>query len=60
MSTKPKARRVRSAYEFIKAHRQKYSVQVMCRRLGVARPATALGSHSRSQTGRMRTRDFFA
>ena len=36
MSTKPAARRVRPTYEFIKAHRQKHSVQVMCRLLGVA------------------------
>jgi putative transposase len=28
--------RVRSAYEFIKAHRDRYSVQAMCRVLGVA------------------------
>ena len=28
---------MRSAYEFIKAHRNRYSVQVMCRVLGVAR-----------------------
>ena len=36
MSTKPSAGRVRSAYEFIKAHRDRYSVQTMCRVLGVA------------------------
>jgi putative transposase len=36
MSTKPAAQRVRPTYEFIKAHRQNYSVQVMCRLLGVA------------------------
>ena len=28
--------RVRSAYEFIKAHRDRYSVQMMCRVLEVA------------------------
>ena len=28
--------RVRSAYEFIKTHRQQYSVQMMCRVLEVA------------------------
>ena len=36
MSTQPGAGRVRSAYEFIKAHRSRYSVQKMCRVLGVA------------------------
>ena len=36
MSTKPRTGRVRSAYEFIKAHRDQYSVQAMCRILGVA------------------------
>src|SRR5713101_6482052 len=36
MSTKPSAGRVRATYEFIKAHRDKYSVQMMCRVLGVA------------------------
>jgi putative transposase len=36
MSTKPAARQVRRTYEFVKAHRQKHSVQVMCRLLGVA------------------------
>ena len=36
MSTKATARRVRTKYEFIKAHRHKHSVQVMCRLLGVA------------------------
>jgi putative transposase len=36
MSTKATARRVRTEYEFIKAHRHKHSVQAMCRLLGVA------------------------
>lgn len=36
MSTRLSAGRVRSTYEFIKAHRNKYSVQTMCRVLGVA------------------------
>ena len=36
MSTKPSAGRVRATYEFIKAHRSEYSVQMMCRVLGVA------------------------
>jgi putative transposase len=36
MSTTATARRVRIQYEFIKAHRRKHSVQVMCRLLGVA------------------------
>src|SRR4249920_4162709 len=36
MSTKTTARRVRSKYEFIKAHRHKHRVQAMCRLLGVA------------------------
>ena len=36
MSTKPSAGRVRTTYKFIKAHREEYSVQVMCRVLGVA------------------------
>jgi putative transposase len=38
MSTKSsKAGAVRSTYEFIKTHRHKHSVEVMCRLLGVAR-----------------------
>src|SRR5712692_7799979 len=36
MSKKPSTGRVRSTYEFIKAHRDQYSVQMMCRVLGVA------------------------
>jgi len=36
MSTQPSAGRVRSAYEFIQAHRDRYTVQTMCRVLGVA------------------------
>jgi putative transposase len=36
MSTKPSTGRVRSAYEFIKAHRDHDSAQTMCRVLGVA------------------------
>jgi putative transposase len=36
MSSQPSAGRVRSTYEFIKAHRHRYSVQMMCRVLGVA------------------------
>src|ERR1700724_2247901 len=36
MSTKPSTGRVRSTYEFIKAHRDQYSAQMMCRVLGVA------------------------
>jgi putative transposase len=36
MSTKLSAGRVRSTYEFIRAHRDRYSVQAMCRILGVA------------------------
>ena len=36
MSTKATVRRVRTQYEFIKAHRRKHSVQVMCRLLSVA------------------------
>jgi len=36
MSTKTSAGRVRSTYEFIKAHRSRYSVQMMCQVLGVA------------------------
>ena len=36
MSTKLSVARVRSTYEFIKAHRDRYSVQAMCRILGVA------------------------
>jgi putative transposase len=36
MSTKMSAGRVRSTYQFIKANRGEYSVQVMCRVLGVA------------------------
>ena len=36
MSTKLSAGRVRSTYEFIKANRDQYSVQAMCRILGVA------------------------
>ncbi len=36
MSTKRSAGRVRSTYSFIKANRDTYSVQAMCRVLGVA------------------------
>jgi len=36
MSTKPSTGRVRSTYEFIKAHRGRYAVEAMCRVLGVA------------------------
>ena len=36
MSTKQHSGRVRSVYEFIKAHRDEYGVQTMCRLLGVA------------------------
>jgi putative transposase len=36
MSTKPSAGRVRATYEFIKAHGKEFSVQAMCRVLGVA------------------------
>jgi putative transposase len=36
MSTKPSTGRVRSTYEFIKAYRARFSVQTMCRVLGVA------------------------
>src|SRR6266566_5676374 len=36
MSKQPSAGRVRSTYEFIKAHRHRYSAQSMCRILGVA------------------------
>jgi putative transposase len=37
MSTKRRARRVRPTYEFIKANRDQYPVEVMCRVLGVTR-----------------------
>jgi putative transposase len=36
MSTKPSTGRVRSTYEFIRAHRGRYAVEAMCRVLGVA------------------------
>jgi putative transposase len=36
ISTKLSAGRVRSTYEFLKAHRDRYSVHAMCRILGVA------------------------
>src|SRR5437773_1686471 len=36
MSTKLREGRVRSTYEFVKANRNRYSVQAMCRILGVA------------------------
>ena len=36
MSTKLSTGRVRSTYAFIKAHRKQYSVQALCRILGVA------------------------
>jgi len=36
MSTKPSTGRARSAYGFIKTNRDRYSVQTMCRVLGVA------------------------
>ena len=37
MSTKPTVGRVRKTYEFIKAHRGEFSVQMMCRLLDVTR-----------------------
>lgn len=36
MSRKRSGRHVRLMYEFIKAHQRQYSVQMMCRLLGVA------------------------
>ena len=36
MPAKPKSDRVRRKYEFIKAHRKQFPVEVMCRELGVA------------------------
>ena len=36
MSTRPSVDQVRTRYAFIKAHRKRYSVQSMCRELGVA------------------------
>jgi len=36
MSTKPRAKRVRAKYDFIKAHGNEFSVQTMCRVLDVA------------------------
>ena len=35
MSTRRGTGRVRATYEFIKAHRDEYDVQMMCRVLGV-------------------------
>jgi hypothetical protein len=43
MSTKRSAGRVRSTYEFIKANRDTFSVQAMCRVLGVAAEGHILG-----------------
>lgn len=42
--------RVRAAYEFIKAHRKQYSVQMMCRVLEVAPSGYTTGCSSRSPT----------
>lgn len=36
MSAKPRTRRVRETYTFIKAHSKEYPVQLMCQVLGVA------------------------
>src|SRR5215208_2663562 len=36
MSTKPSTGRVRATYDFIKSHGKQFSVQAMCRVLGVA------------------------
>jgi putative transposase len=36
MSTKPRTRRIRATYDFIKSHREWYDVRTMCRVLGVA------------------------
>jgi putative transposase len=36
MPAKPKSDRVRRKYEFIKAHRKQFPVEVMCRELGIA------------------------
>ena len=53
--------RVRSAYEFIKAHRDQYSVQMMCRVLEVAPSGYYDWLHAaRSRIARRRTPDCFA
>ena len=52
--------RVRSAYEFIKAHRDRYSVQMMCRVLEVAPSGYYDWLSSRSRTARKRTPGSFA
>ncbi len=36
MSTRPRSGRVRTTYVFIKAHREQFRMQAMCRVLGVA------------------------
>ena len=55
MSTRLSAGRVRSTYEFIKAHRSQYSVQTLCRVLDVAPSGYYewLSSHSRIVPRRM-------
>ena len=53
--------RVRSTYEFIKAHRDRYSVQMMCRVLDVAAERLLrVAASNRSRTARRRMPDCFA
>ena len=60
MSTKLSAGRVRSTYKFIKTHREHYSVQAMCRILGVAPSGYTSGSRTRSRTEPRKMPDCFA
>ena len=55
MSTKQHSGRVRSVYEFIKAHRDEYGVQTMGRLLGVAPSGYYKCSSSRSRAAAKRT-----
>ena len=49
------AGRVRSAYEFIKAHRHQYSVQLMCRVLELAQSGYYDWLNNRPRTAHRRT-----
>jgi hypothetical protein len=60
MSTRLSARRVRATHEFIKAHRNSYSVQTMCRVLDAGPSGYYEWLKSRSRIARKRTPGCFA
>ena len=60
MSTRRTVRRVRSTYEFIKAHHAQDSVQALCRVLGAAASGYDAWSRSRFPIALTRMPDSFA